>query len=71
MHKFPFPKHVMAGTFSLQLVHSAVWGTAPMTSILGYRFYVIFVDDFTRFTWLSLLKYKFEVFTVFCILKLL
>ena len=65
MHKFPFPKHVMSGTFPLQLVHSDVWGTAPVTSILGYKFYVIFVDDFTRFTWLSLLKHKSEVFTVF------
>ena len=50
MHKFPFPKHVMSSTFPLQLVHSDVWGPAPVTSMLGYRFYVIFVDDFTRFT---------------------
>ena len=53
----------MSSTFPLQLVHSDVWGLAPMTYVLGYRFYVIFVDDFTRFTWLFLLKHKFEVFT--------
>ena len=71
MHKFPFPKHVMSSTFPLQLVHNDVWGPALVTSVLGYRFYVIFVDDFTRFTWLFLLKHKFEVFTVFLHFKAL
>ena len=71
MHKFPFPKHVMSSTFPLQLVHSDVWGPALVTSVLGYRFYVIFVDDFTRFTWLFMLKHKFEVFTVFLHFKAL
>ena len=50
MHKLPFPKHVMSSTFPFQLVHSDVWGLAPMTSVLGYKFYVIFVYYFTRFT---------------------
>ena len=71
MHKFHFPKHVMSSTLPLQLVHSDVWGPALVTSVLGYRFYVIFVDDFTRFTWLFLLKHKFEVFTVFLHFKAL
>ena len=71
MHKLPFPKQVMSSTFPLQLIHSDVWGSAPMTFVLGYRFYVIFVDDFTRFTWLFLLKYKSEVFTIFLHFKVL
>ena len=71
MHKFPFPKHVMSSTFPLQLVHSDVWGLAPVTSMLGYRFYVIFVDDFTRFTQLFLLKHKSKVFIVFLHFKAL
>ena len=50
MHRIPFPKHDMSSTSPLQLVHSDVWGPTPVTSVLGYRFYVIFVNDFTRFT---------------------
>ena len=50
MHKLSFPQHVMSSTSPLQLVHSDVWGPAPVTSTLGYKYYVIFVDDFTRFT---------------------
>ena len=36
-----------------------------MTFVLDHRFYVIFVDDFTHFTWLFLLKRKSDVFQVF------
>ena len=71
MHKLPFPKHVMSSTSPLQLVHNDVWGPTPVTSVLGYKFYVNFVDDFTRFTWLFLLKHKYEVLTVFLHFKAL
>ena len=71
MHRIPFPKHDMSSTSPLQLVHSDVWGPALVTSVLGYRIYVIFVDDFTRFTWLFLLKYRYEVFIVFLHFKAL
>ena len=65
MHKPPFPKNVSSTTFPLELVHFDVWGPAPIVFVLEHRFYVIFVDDFTRFTWLFLLKHKFDVFSVF------
>ena len=65
MHKLSFPQHVMSSTSPLQLVHSDVWGPTPITSTFGYKYYVIFVYDYTRFTWLFLLKHKSEVFTVF------
>ena len=61
----------MSSTSPLQLVHNDVWGPAPVTSVLGYKFYVNFVDDFTRFTWLFLLKHKSEVLTVFLHFKAL
>lgn len=46
-------------------MHTDVCGPAPIASLLGYNFYVIFVDDFTRFTWFFLLKHKSEVLIVF------
>ena len=65
MHKLSFPKHVSSTTFTLESVHSDVRGPAPIVSVLEHKFYVIFVDDFTRFTWLFLLKHKSDLFSVF------
>ncbi|XP_068344010.1 uncharacterized protein [Pyrus communis] len=48
-----------------EMVHSDVWGPAPLESFDGYRYYVIFVDDFSRATWLYLLKFKSEVMDAF------
>jgi transposase InsO family protein len=42
-----------------------VWGPSPITTASGHRWFVIFVDDCTRMTWLYLLKHKDEVFSVF------
>jgi len=44
------------------------WGPAPSTSLLCFRYY-IFVDDFTRFTLMFLLKQKTEVCECFIILN--
>ena len=33
-----------------QIVYSDIWGPAPMPSSTGYRYFVIFVDEYTRFS---------------------
>ena len=48
----------------LELIHSDVWGPAPV-SIGNHAFYVSFIDDYSRYTWIYLLKHKSEVFQVF------
>lgn len=37
----------------------------PITSNEGHRYYVLFIDDFLRFTWLYPIKNKLEVFSCF------
>ncbi|PKU87110.1 Retrovirus-related Pol polyprotein from transposon TNT 1-94 [Dendrobium catenatum] len=51
--------------FPFSLVHSDVWGPAPTVSLRGYKFYVSFVDDFTKFTWVYPLIHKSDVFSTF------
>ncbi|KAM2558058.1 hypothetical protein TB2_015106 [Malus domestica] len=63
--KLPFQESLCTTSRSLELVHADVWGPALVCSISGYRFYVIFVDDFTKYTWLYPLKHKSEVFHIF------
>lgn len=49
---------------SLSLIHSDVWGPYNKSSS-SYEYYVLFVDDFSRLTWLYTLHYKSEVFDKF------
>ena len=51
------------------LIHSDVW-QSPIPSNSGFRYYVLFIDDFTRYSWLFPLRYKSEgnflLFTITC-----
>ena len=47
----PFPLHKTSTTKPFELVHTDVWGIAPIISHEHYRYFVTFIDDFTRFTW--------------------
>jgi hypothetical protein len=46
----------------LDMIHSDLMGPFPHTSIKKVRFVLIFVDDFSRFTWIYFLRKKSEVF---------
>jgi hypothetical protein len=48
----------------LELFHSDVWGSAP-TSVGRKNYYVSFVDDFSKYTWVYLIRHKLEVFSIF------
>ncbi|KAJ9548762.1 hypothetical protein OSB04_021305 [Centaurea solstitialis] len=52
-----------------ELVHYDVWGPCPVTSKLGFKYFVTFVDDYSRTTWLYFMKNRSEVFTHFCSLN--
>jgi hypothetical protein len=47
------------------LVYSNVWGLAPIDSYNGYKYFVIFIDDYFKTTWLYLMKNKNEVLSHF------
>lgn len=64
MHKLPFTTSTLQSSQPLDIIFSDVW-TSPIISNDGFRYYVIFVDFFTRYTWLYPLKQKSYVFTVF------
>ena len=49
-----------------ELVHSDVWGPCPITSKTRFRYFVTFVDDFSRTTWIYFMKNRSEVFSHFC-----
>lgn len=48
------------------LVHSDVWGPCFVVSKKEYRYFVTFVDDHSRVTWLYLMKNRSALFSIFC-----
>jgi hypothetical protein len=49
----------------LELVHSDVFGPISVPSLGGSLYYVSFIDDFSRKTWIYFLRKKSEVFEKF------
>uniref|UniRef100_A0A8R7VE00 Retrovirus-related Pol polyprotein from transposon TNT 1-94 n=1 Tax=Triticum urartu TaxID=4572 RepID=A0A8R7VE00_TRIUA len=63
-HQLPYPTSSSVSTKPLQLIFSDVWGPAP-TSVGRHTYYVSFIDDFSKFSWIYLLKKRSDVFQVF------
>jgi hypothetical protein len=63
-HQLPYPKSSNTSKFPLDLIFSDVWGPAS-TSVGRNKFYVGFIDDYGKFTWIYLLKHKSDVFQCF------
>ena len=62
--QLPYNLSHHVSTMPLELIHSDVWGPA-IASSGGYKYYVSFVDDYSRFSWIYLLKHKSDVEQVF------
>jgi len=61
--KFSTSKHKSRGL--LDFVHIDVWGPASVTSKGGSRYFVTYVDDYSRYAWIYFLKHKNEVSDIF------
>ena len=55
----------------LELVHSDLFGPMSVPSLGGSRYYVPFIDNFSRMTWIYFLKKKSKVFKRFLEFKAL
>ena len=49
----------------LKLIQSEVFGPVPIPSLGKSMYYVSFIDDFSRYTWIYFLIKKSEVFDKF------
>ena len=61
-----FPKRLDQQTKShFELVHTDIWGPSQAESTLGFRYFVTFINDYSRCTWLFLMKTHAELFSIF------
>ncbi|KAE8692320.1 hypothetical protein F3Y22_tig00110840pilonHSYRG00040 [Hibiscus syriacus] len=63
-HRLPFTDSDTVYTTPFQLIFTDLWGLSPVVSN-GYKYYVDFVDAYTRHTWLYLLKDKSQTVHAF------
>jgi transposase InsO family protein len=63
--KKPFPGSDSKAKGALDIIHSDVCGSMSSTSLSKHVYYVSFIDDFSRKTWIYFLKAKNEVFNKF------
>ena len=63
-HQLPYPISTSISTKPLQLIFSDVWGPAP-SSVGRHTYYVSFIDNYNKYSWIYLLKKRSDVFQVF------
>ena len=56
-----YPHQPYKSSHPFYLIHSDVWGPSRISNISGSRWFVTFIDDHTRITWLFFMKEKSEV----------
>ena len=65
MQQLSFNKFDFVASKPLELVHSDVWGPASVISINDFRYYLVLIDEYSKFIWVYLLKNKSNVFDIF------
>ena len=55
----------------LELVHSDLCGPLPSASFSSFKYFLTFIDDYSRHIWLYFLKLKSGVFNMFLAYKAL
>ena len=63
--KKPFPSSDSKAKEILEIVHSNICKPMSSNSLSRYAYYVYFIDDYSRKTWIYFLKTKDELFSKF------
>ncbi|KAK2990141.1 hypothetical protein RJ640_007543 [Escallonia rubra] len=65
-HRHSFPKEsISRAKAPLELIHTDVCGPIDLTSLGKNKYFLLFIDDYSRKTWVYFLKQKSEVFSTF------
>ena len=65
-HRQPFPKKSQSRSSQpLELIHSDVCGPMSVNSVGGSRYFVTFIDDYSRFTTVYFMKHESEALEKF------
>jgi len=63
-HRVSYPISNKLSSIPFCLIHSDVWGPSRILNCSGARWFISFIDDCTRITWVYLLKDKAAINTI-------
>ena len=58
----PFPLQGSRASTCFEIIHSDIWGMSHVLSHAQYRYFVTFIDDYSRFTWFIFFVLKLMCF---------
>lgn len=65
-HKLPFFEFISRSHSPFALAHSDVWGPSPYPFVGAFKYYVLFCDDFTKYTWILFFHSEIKVILFSC-----
>ena len=48
-----------------ELIHSDIWEPFPIASIGGSQYFVVFIDDYSRYSWIFPMKSRSEILPIY------
>lgn len=69
-HKLSFFQNTITSSRPLQYIYIDLW-SSPVLSVDGYKYYLVLIDHFSRYTWLYPLKQKSQTKEIFKTFKAL
>ena len=61
----PFDTSESISTDIFDFIHFEVWGPFSVSSIGGSRYFVVFVDDYSRYSWIFNMKHRSKLLQVY------
>ncbi|RVW71923.1 Retrovirus-related Pol polyprotein from transposon TNT 1-94 [Vitis vinifera] len=61
----PFNNSESISNSIFELIHSDVWGPSPVASIGGSRYFVVFIDDYSHYSWIFPMKSRSEILSIY------
>uniref|UniRef100_A0A7N2LKK1 Integrase catalytic domain-containing protein n=1 Tax=Quercus lobata TaxID=97700 RepID=A0A7N2LKK1_QUELO len=60
----PFNNSEFISNSIFELIHFDIWGPSPVASIGGSRYFVVFIDDYSRYSWIFPMKSRSEILPI-------